>query len=244
MNDHALQAPFIYDFYNKVLKGQRISEDYLAIESLRKELLISKLQIEVESYGAKSKVDNRSLRSVSKIARNGITDVKTSQLLQRIIRMYDLNNIIELGTSLGLNTMYMGLDQRKTITTFEGCGNTLDLARNNFEKLAFANINPIEGNIDKTLREYLSESIEPIEFAYIDANHRLKPTLTYFDLLYSKVNNKSVFVFDDIHWSPEMTQAWKTIVNDPRVTLSIDTYDLGIVFFKPELSKQHYILRY
>jgi predicted O-methyltransferase YrrM len=244
VNDHSLQSPFIYDFYNKVLKSKKVNEDILPIESLRQELQQSKEQIAVIHYGAPSRVNNRQVRPVSKIARGGVTTAKTSQLLNRIIHVYGLNKIVELGTSFGLNTMYLAMEPDRSVTTFEGCSNTLNIARQNFIQLDYSNITTIEGNIDDTLPKFIAAHDEYIDFAYLDANHRLTPTLNYFDLLYSKANRNTIMVLDDIHWSSEMSKAWKIISADPRVTLSIDLFDLGIVFFRQELKKQHYSLRY
>ena len=53
-----------------------------------------------------------------------------------------------------------------------------------------------------------------------------------------------ILIIADIHWSKEMQQAWDTIKNHYQVTLSIDIYQMGIVFFNPEIRKQDYILAY
>lgn len=244
VKDHSLQAPFIYDFYSRVLKSGAVIEDQLPIESIRKELKHSDKEISVTSFGAKSKVSNKNKRKVKDIAKRGITPAPTSLLLNRLISVYNLHNIVELGTAFGINTMYLALDKDRSVTTFEGCPNTMAIAEENFERLEYNNIRTVQGNIDQTLPEYLSKINDAVDFAYIDANHQLQPTLNYFELLLSKSNKDSVMVFDDIHWSAEMSQAWQTIIKDPRVTLSVDLFDLGIVFFKQELNKQHYTIRY
>ena len=244
VNDHSLQAPFIYDFYSKVLKKKGYSEDIIALDQLRKDLVTSRATISVTSFGASSKVNNQKVRPIADIAKGGITKKATSLLLNRIIKYYSLTNIVELGTSFGLNTMFLAMDRQTRVDTFEGCPNTLDIAKANFAKLDYSNIKTIAGNIDQTLPGYLTEIDHSIDFAYIDANHRFAPTMKYFELLTKKVSSQSVLVFDDIHWSAEMSRAWQTIANDRRVTLSIDLFTLGIVFFRPELTKQHYRLRY
>ena len=50
--------------------------------------------------------------------------------------------------------------------------------------------------------------------------------------------NNSVFVFDDIYWSPQMTAAWQQIKKNNEVTLTIDTFYFGLVFFKPEFKEK------
>ena len=244
VNDHSLQAPFVYDFYIKVLKGKGSSEDFLPIEAQRALLLKSKDTITVTSFGAKSRVNNQKTRGVRKIARYGITSSSTSQLLVRLIKYYNVKSLIELGTSFGLNSMYLAIDPSCTLTTFEGCPSTLNIARKNFDLLGYTNIKAIEGNIDEMLPQHLAAMTGKIDFAYLDANHQYAPTLNYFEWLYQKAHKNTVMVFDDIHWSDEMSRAWKHICADPRVTLSMDLFDLGLVFFKPELSKEHYCLRY
>lgn len=244
VNDHSLQAPFIYEFYSRVLKSTKNTEDSLPIEALRRELVNSNEKIHVTSYGADSRVNNNSVRAIREIARQGITSASKSSLLQRIIKTYKLKSILELGTSFGLNTMYLAQDQLRAVDTFEGCHNTLKIALNNFKQLGYENITCHEGNIDETLPEYLNSIEDPVDFAYIDANHQLEPTLNYFELLYAKMSKGSIMVFDDIHWSAEMSEAWMLISQDPRVTLSIDLFDLGVIFFRQELAKQHYRIRY
>jgi hypothetical protein len=42
------------------------------------------------------------------------------------------------------------------------------------------------------------------------------------------MDQTAIFVFDDIYWSEEMTEAWQIIQNDPDVNFSIDLYMMGI----------------
>ena len=50
-------------------------------------------------------------------------------------------------------------------------------------------------------------------------------------------------IFDDIYWSAEMTAAWDEIASHEDVSVSIDTYQWGLVFFRKEQVKQHFVLR-
>jgi len=51
-------------------------------------------------------------------------------------------------------------------------------------------------------------------------------------------------IFDDIYWSEGMQQAWTEICARPEVTLSLDLFHMGVVFFNPGLTKEHYYIRY
>ncbi|MCC7526845.1 MAG: SAM-dependent methyltransferase, partial [Chitinophagaceae bacterium] len=78
-----------------------------------------------------------------------------------------------------------------------------------------------------------------------DGNHRKEPTLAYFNQLMRHAGNNSLFIFDDIHWSAEMEEAWRDIQLHPAVTCSIDLFFIGIVFFTPDIKeKQHFTIRF
>jgi hypothetical protein len=69
--------------------------------------------------------------------------------------------------------------------------------------------------------------------------------MEYFKLLLSKVNEQSILIFDDIYWSSEMEQTWDEIKKHEAVTLTIDLFYIGIVFFRKEnKQKQHFTIRY
>lgn len=244
VNEHSLHSPFIYDLYTKTIKARFSSEDFNAIEGLRQNLISSNEQIEVKQLGAHSKVNNSDIRPISAIAKKGMSEQGFSELLYGIIRNYDCKNIVELGTSFGINTLYLATNPNVDVVTFEGCKNTASLASSNFNKLGYNNIKLIEGNIDQTLSDYISHSSENIDLAFIDANHQYEPTLKYFELLLSKIHEHSIIIIDDIYWSNGMTKAWKQIKAHPRTSITVDLFKAGIVFIKSELTKEHYRLMY
>ena len=60
-----------------------------------------------------------------------------------------------------------------------------------------------------------------------------------------KSDEHTVLIFDDIHWSAEMERAWEFIKNADSVTLTIDLFFIGLVFFrKAQKEKEHFIIRY
>jgi predicted O-methyltransferase YrrM len=114
------------------------------------------------------------------------------------------------------------------------------LAKETLDALHINNVELIEGNIDETLPVFL-ESMNELGFVYFDANHNKEATMSYFNLCINKATSDSVFVFDDIHYSQGMEQAWQQIIKDKRVKVSFDLFSLGIIYFKKELQKQDYI---
>lgn len=240
VNEHSLQAPFIYDLYKKVLK-KPIAPD--PINEVRKRLENSKHQISINGYGAGSEVDSNNLRNVSDIAKYGITKHKYAQLLERLIEYLESENILELGTSLGVNTLYLSKNPASKVTTVEGEESLINIAESVFEEQNRTNINALCGNIDDILPE-ITQNEQKLDFVFFDANHTKEATLNYFSHCLKRVHDKTCFVFDDIHWSAEMEEAWGIIKKHYEVTLAIDIYQMGIVFFNPEIRKQNYILEY
>jgi predicted O-methyltransferase YrrM len=101
-------------------------------------------------------------------------------------------------------------------------------------------------NVENIISEFesflVSENLQSkiYNLIYFDGNHSKKATLAYFDLLLPAIDNDSVWIFDDIHWSPEMEEAWNNIKSHPQVKVTIDTFQWGFVFL--DVSRKKNIL--
>ncbi len=242
---HGIHSPFVFDFITKVLNDKENYTDYEAIEGLRKKLLKDATILSVEDYGAGSSSSKANQRSVASIAKHAAKSKKYAQLLYRVVKFYRPKTIIELGTSLGVTTSYLSMaDRNSSVITMEGSTEIAKIARQNFQALSLNNIKLVEGNFDYTLPAILYQ-LPVIDLVFIDGNHRREPTENYFRWLLANSNSESVFVFDDIHWSNEMEQAWNNVKEHFAVRCTIDLFFIGIVFFRQEFKeKQHFIIRY
>ncbi|MCD4663796.1 MAG: class I SAM-dependent methyltransferase [Bacteroidales bacterium] len=239
-----IHPPFLFDLITQVFEDKKKYPDYIKVETLRKELIGNKRKISVEDLGAGSVVDKGEQRAISQITKYSSKPLKYGRLLYRLTNYFKPDTILELGTSLGLSSAYMVFGNAASqVTSIEGCPNISGLAAENFKKLSIDNINLITGNFDEILPDVLN-SLKHLDFVFIDGNHRKEPTIKYFEQCLSKINNDSIIIFDDIHWSEGMEAAWKYIKNHSSVILTIDTFFMGFVFFKKELSKQHFILKF
>jgi len=240
VDEHSLHSPFFYDLYTKVIDmpytGNAIAEDR------RKSLLENNTSISVKDFGVGSMTLKSNVRRISDIARTSLTPANLSALYTRLIAYSASTTVLELGTSLGINTLYLALPGTR-VTTFEGSPEISAQARTGFEAAGATNINLVQGNIDQTLPSWLAHSSEKIDFVFIDANHRYEPTMRYFQWLLPRVHAQSVFVFDDIHYSKEMQQAWQELRQHTLVYASADLYRCGLIFFDPSLNKQHVVLQ-
>lgn len=242
-----VHSPFVYDFIVKVLQDKSHYDAYDTVSALRKELSRNYSPIEMIDFGSgagKSKYKTR-FRKVNDIARRTAQPPKFSRLLYRLVNYYQPRQIMELGTSLGLSTTSLALGNRNAyITTMEGCAGAASLARENFDNIGLENIRIIIGNFDQALPDFLKKDQQPLGMVFFDGNHRKEPTINYFNQCLERVNNESFFVFDDIHWSAEMEEAWEYIKTKEEVSITIDLFNLGIVFFRKDIAKQNFILRF
>lgn len=147
---------------------------------------------------------------------------------------------MELGTSMGIMSLYLAAKKDAHLTTFEGSPSMVNIALTNFEYFEKENIELIEGNIGDSLSEFLQTPTK-LDLVLIDANHRYEPTLRYFDLLTKRMANKGVIVLDDINHSPEMGKAWNKLKEHELVYGSVDLFRCGILFFDHTLNKQHFV---
>ena len=243
-NEHNIHSPFIFDLYNDVICDETPYYGYDDIESIRAKLLLSPLEITIKDYGAGSKVNKSSTRKIRDIAKNTLKAPKYGQLLFRLVNRFKPTNILELGTSLGISSLYLSAPSKEIqLTTVEGCPSTAKVAQINFDKIGVENIELINATFDAFLPNYLMKS-DALDMVFFDGNHQQEATINYFNLCVEKAHDDSVFIFDDIHWSDGMSAAWKTIQKHPKVTSTIDLYFMGIVFFKPDLSKEDFELKF
>ena len=240
---HSLQAPYVFDFYSELKKGISSGSPDPEIENIRQELKSNYALVDGIDYGAGTQViDKSEQRNISTIAKVGISTPGTCLLLHQLIKMARPGICLELGTSLGITTAYLSRAMPNgQILTFEGNEALCKIAEENWQKLRCANIALQQGNIDETLPKTIDQS-EKIDFAIIDANHTREALLRYYELISSHMNENGMIYIDDIRWSIEMNQGWQELIRDPKVTISLEFRDGGLLIFKEGISKQHYVL--
>jgi len=240
-NSHAIHSPFVFEFYNKVFKNKTKYPEFDLIEAERNKLLVNNSTIQRQDFGAGTKKNTP--EKISSLAETSLKPKKWSQFLFRIIKFYNYETVIDLGTSFGITTAYLAKANTKVqVYTFEGCPETLKIARSTFQILDIQNVHCVQGNIDLTLEDNLKK-IKQIDLAFFDANHKEEPTMRYFEQCLKLKTENSCFVFDDIYWSEEMKNAWNKVKNYEEVSISIDLFFVGLVFFRKGIKKQHFILK-
>ena len=246
-NEHGVHSPFVFNLLTKCFYDKKSKPEYSILKNYRKSLLENKSFIDVTDFGAGSKVFKSNRRQISKIAKTAGISPKRAELLFRVTNYFQPKNVLEIGTSLGLATSALALGNPKAkIITLEGCPETANQCQLQFQKFNFNNVDSVITEFENYLQDIklrLKTETENFDLIYFDGNHSKKATLAYFDLLLTTITNDSVWIFDDIHWSRDMEEAWEAIKNHPKVTVTIDTFQWGFVFFRYEQEKEHFVIR-
>ncbi len=191
-------------------------------------------------------------KKVSHIAKHALKSPKLAQVLYRIVKNQAENEplvILELGTCLGISTAYMAAAAPEAkLISVEGCPQTAAVAQANWATLrqqADLVLAPIDlrvGNFDRVLPE-LAQELERLDIFYVDGNHTEEATLNYFNWALERVHADSLIIFDDIYWSPGMKAAWEKIKAHPQVSVTIDFFWIGLVYFRKGQAKEHFKIR-
>lgn len=241
-NQHGIHSPFVYQLITQCFYDKKKRKAYQLWKQAKKELLNDKSVIEVEDFGAGSKVFKSDQRKIKQIATRVGTPYKRAKLLNRVVSYLNCETALELGTSLGLGSLAICLENNVRLTTLEACPNTRNRAQQLFEKF---NCQKKISAVNTDFQSYLDQisSSQKFDLVFIDGHHSYAATLSYFKQLLKHKHNDSVFVFDDIHWSKGMEKAWAEICQSEEVKVSLDTFQWGFVFFRKEQAKEHFRIR-
>jgi len=243
-NGHGIHSPFVFNLVSNIFRNKTRPDIVCSIEKIRNRLLEDPRSIKVTDLGAGSKKMKNSLRKVSDITRYSAIPGKYGILLSNMAEAFGRPFILEFGTSLGISTMYLAAScPEAEVITLEGCSATSEIASDNFREAGLRNIRILNGPFDEILPEIRNEKICP-GLVFIDGNHRKKPVITYFNQVADMSDNNSVVIIDDINSSREMAEAWCEIKNHKNVTVSVDVFRMGIVFFREGLNHFNYVVRY
>lgn len=236
---HQIHSPFVFNLVNDCLKKRHKgnSED---IELLRNELKKNRQTLEFSDFGSEGQIKRKTIAS---IAKTSVKHRKLAELIAKICDYFNVNDALELGTSLGLTSAYISRSINGTLYTFEGAEPIAQCALENWSRLNITNIKLHLGPFNKTLEKELNVNAE-FDLVFIDGHHQYEPTVLYFKRLLRHCNNDSVLILDDIHWSKGMEKAWSEIKEMTEVRCTLDLYFVGLVFIRKEMSKENYCIKY
>jgi predicted O-methyltransferase YrrM len=240
-----LHSPFVFDLYNSCISRQKTVTELIPIESIRKSAQQNQTQITQQDFGALGNLNKQRTKSIAYFAKTHAKPTRLAHIIYHMVTKYGYLNCVELGTSLGFTSMCIakGLPNKAKLITIEGANEIAQVAQQHFTHLNLTDkIDLRVGNFNNLLPAVLNE-LTQVDLAFIDGNHTYEATINYFNLLLQKTHNNSVLIFDDIYWSKGMTKAWEEIKHHPKVTVSVDLFYIGLVYFRTQQAEEHFKLR-
>jgi len=238
---YKIHSPFVYQLVENAIDDDRHYYAFEEIEYLRGLLEKDDRKIKITDLGAGSMVNNQKEKSIAKIAKSALSSPWQCQVLFKLVNLLQPNTILELGTSLGISALYQNAaSQKAKMISIEGDPTLAHMATHHAESMGRKNLDIRAGAFQQHLAKALND-LGQLDYAFIDGHHEEKATVQYFKECLAHCHENSVVVFDDIHWSAGMTNAWRTIQQHEKVTLSIDCFYFGMVFFRKEQKvKEHF----
>lgn len=242
-NQHGVHSPFVYNLVTKCLYQKNSNIFAKEYSKYKKSFSKNHQIIRITDFGAGSKIFTSNQRKVKDILNIAATKLKYAALLNRLVNYLNVKTTLELGTSLGVGTFSLAFQNNNVkIDSIEGCHQIATLAQENFKKYK------IDHQIQlhtKTFDDFFKINQQQLyDLIFIDGHHQKEATIQYFNQCLQYIHNDSVIVLDDIYWSDGMKEAWSVIKNHPQVTVSIDLFQFGLVFFRKEQVKQHFKIRF
>ena len=240
---YQVHSPFVFDFILKVLEEKHEAPIFKEIEGLRSRLYNNNAVLHITDFGAGSKIRNTKEKPISAIAKSAASRPWQCKTLYRLIKTYQPTTLLEMGTSLGISTLYQAsAAENGRLITLDGDPAVAEQAEINLDEFKVKNVSQKVGEFSSTLDASLEE-LKSLDYVFIDGNHRYEPTLDYFEKCLKYAHNDTIFVFDDIHWSKGMEKAWEELKLHPKVTVTIDLFHMGVVFIRPQQKqKEHFTL--
>ncbi len=237
---HGIHSPFVFTLEKKCLREKKCFEQYEDIKRFRESLKNNHTILHIEDHGAGSKVFKTNARKVSDILKYNSSDKKSAQLLFRLCQYFEIENVLELGTSLGVATHAMAIANPDIkITSVEGSSQIHEFSSSQFKDLGLNNVN----SICSTFKKHLALDKTTYDLIYIDGHHDGAATIAYFESCLNRAHRNTVFVLDDIYWSAGMTAAWDQLCKHSQVTASVDLFDLGILFLRTEQLQERFYIK-
>ena len=239
----AFHSPFLFRLFTHCCSRTGDSPFFEKIESRRKMLLQSQVEIERMDFGAGSMGKQGSGRQkIRTIARKALSAPFECRFLARLAGYLRASHILEFGTSLGISASYLQAGAPEAaIVTIEGDPAVTAMAAETFHSLGLNEIQLVNSTFDQYLLSHPSVST-PIDILFLDGHHISSALIEYFIKLKPRFTSETVVVVDDIYWSKDMHEGWLHLIREPEVTQSVDCFYFGLLFFKSEFfQKEHHL---
>ena len=232
---------FYSGFYSHVIKNDTPPPN--SIEEARVSLYNNRNLLNTNNFGAGTRLKRKN-QTVGEMAGTVSVSCRHGALLFRMARYYKPRKMIELGTAMGISTLYLAAGNPEAdITTVEGNSQLASLALENFRNYGSDKIHLVNNSFEEVIGQLAAEAVTGT-LVYIDGNHTCEATLRYYQAFTENKSTDLILIFDDINWSAGMMDAWNHIRKNLSQGVIIDLFHLGIVFYGNGLEKKEYKVKY
>jgi predicted O-methyltransferase YrrM len=218
---HGIHSPYVFEFVNQVL--------------------FNSTEIETPAEILK---EHQKMRSEYAFVRRSSVSTRYGSLLYRIVRWFRPEMILELGTGVGISTVYLSSAAPEIqLHSIEGNMERAAIAAQLICRCCPGPVSIHWGEMEQKLEEILP-LLSPRFVAFIDGNHHYEPTVAYVRELVDRAGNEALIVMDDIYWSRGMNRAWKEVCSWPEVRVSIDLFHSGILLLRKDLHKTNFKIKF
>ncbi|MEM1120737.1 MAG: hypothetical protein AAGJ18_09830 [Bacteroidota bacterium] len=233
MTKYKIHSPFVFDFVNNIFEDERYYHFMGVIENYRRNLLGISDQI----------ATTNGFKTVNQLVKSKSISAEVGAILFKTVHEYQPNTILELGTNLGIATLYQAtVDSTAKVVTLEEDEQIATKTKAYFKRLGTRNIELVGGNVEQQLPKILKK-LETIEHLYFNTFWGTAQTLAYFEQCQPYFVPNTVFVFRAPYANTESLAVWQKLQQHPKVKLSLDVYNLGFLFFRSEQKEvAHYAL--
>ncbi len=243
LKGYGIHSPFVFNLLTNVINDHEVDNSLKDVSVWHKSLYKNTRSIDSGEFGAGSVTGNSGHRKIKNIAMNSSVKPKYGKLLFRLVRHFSFSSALELGTGLGISTAYIwNAVPDINLTSVEGATEKILFAKKEFISKSWGPVGFVQMEFDDFIQNF--EIVSHPFLAFIDGNHHYQATMNYFNKIASQCQSDSLLIFDDIHWSREMERAWNEICIDDRVSLSIDLFSMGLIFFRKGFEKSHYKINF
>ena len=219
-----VHSPFAFNLITKVIEENFMYYSYAEIEQIRREKLQGKL-------------NRKSLNRRAEIS------FKKGSLLFRLVNRFTPSFILEICTAWGISTLYLHNGHSTShLVCIEPDNAVAEMAKkvvgDNKESISF-----LTDSLSHSLDLYFISGTE-LNFVYV---HQLSNPADYtwlIPLLIEHSGDKTVWVINGIRSHERIAAAWRLLIADNKVRVTMDLYDMGLAFNNPKLNKQDYVVAF
>ncbi len=232
-----IHSPFVFYLVTMVIEEKLPYYRFVQIENLRTLLTKTKKKIKENRNGVEKE------RRISEFVYESSFSPSYDQLLFRLVNFFKPKNVVEIGDSVGITTLYLATsDTRRPTYTIGESKDLADFAHTTFGKVGLQNIIQLAGSVEEKLPVVLSKE-KNVDFVYFGRQASVEAMQKSLSLLSSCFTGKTVLLMSDI-WKDDRKKLWESVKKQGGGRVSIDMFHYGILIYNEDLQCENYNLLY